>query len=691
MTRISPWKRYVDAAVQPGHQTDFPARAATEARSIPHGHTQPLAGAAALSPRVAWQKTIQERLLAASPSGADIEDTEQPGRRGDLRLVPAAVIAWLTAVAGLWLGPAGLVVLSAGLIAAGGTLFAWVWRADCQARKRARLHDRIRDRRPPPGRSLLITLAISLLLAGAVAGHSAGASTQRHDAALADAIATKAAVTAELTVEASPRRLAGPANSGAGDRWATNVTAHSLTAKGNVIKASAQLLVMGGDEWQHVQAGQRLRTTGKLRSPEGGQAEAAILSGTSPPTVLAPAGPWNEGPGALRDLFRESSSSLPGDSKGLLPGMVTGDTSGLDEELNAAMKTVGLTHLTAVSGANCSLVLGALLLVARSFRLPRMVAAGCALAGLGFFVLVVGPDASVLRAALMGSIGLMALAGGRPGRGLSFLCLAVICLLLLDPSLGASYGFILSVLATLGIVTIGQQLVKWTPRIVPRWAAAGLAVPLSAQLLCSPVIVLLQPQFSPYALIANIVASPLVGPVTILGTAAVPLLPLAQVPGGILVFIAGFFAGCVAGTARFFASLPGASLPWPEGIFGFCTMLLLSCMGILGMWLVLHPLSAGRRLLLVHAALLRYRDRLADGRPFLCGKRGPPPGLVRGRHHEVPAHAGAIVLSGGCPVTGSRRGRSPDRRVQQRARLQGKRGRLTSSPSGWRRLGRFGS
>lgn len=632
MTRISPWKRYVDAAVERGHQTDFPARAAAGIGSIQQGHTVLGAGAAALSPRAAWQRAIQERLRAAS-ANSDIEDTGQPGRRGDLRLVPAAVVTWLMAVAGLWLGPAGLVVLSAGLIAAGGTLFAWVWRADCQARKYARPQDKTHVR-PPPGRSLLITLAVSLLLAAAVAGHSAGASTQRHDVALADAISTKAAVTAEVTVEAAPRRLAGPGNSGAGDRWATNVTAHSLTAKGNVIRASAQLLVMGGDEWQHVQSGQRLRTTGKLRSPEGGQAEAAILSGTSPPTELAPAGPWNEGPGALRELFRESSSSLPGDSRGLLPGMVTGDTSGLDDELNAAMKTVGMTHLTAVSGANCSLVLGALLLVARSFRLPRVIAAGCALTGLGFFVLIVGPDASVLRAALMGSIGLMALAGGRPGRGLSFLCLAVIGLLLLDPSLGASYGFILSVLATLGIVTIGQQLVKWTPRVVPRWAAAGLAVPLSAQLLCSPVIVLLQPQVSPYALIANIVASPFVGPVTILGTAAVPLLPLAPVPGGILVFISGSFASCVAGTARFLASLPGASTPWPEGIFGFCTMLLLSCLSILGMWLVLHPLNAGKRLLLVHAALVRYLDRLADGGSFLSSRRGHPPGLVVRRFHN---------------------------------------------------------
>lgn len=625
MTRVSPWKRYVDAAVYPGHRADAP----TEDGYLPGRHSVPRAGTAVLSTRLAWKENIRAKLQAAHASSAraGTQGSAQPRRRGDFRLVPAAVIVWLTAIAGLWLGPAGLVVLSAGLIAAGGTLLALVWRAYFRARK-GHARGRTRHAGQTPGRSLCVTLAVSFLLAAAVAGHSAGASTQRHDDAVAEAVSTKAAVIAELMVEASPRKLSGPGNSGAGERWATNVTAHSLTVKGNVIHVRAQLLVMGGDEWQNVQAGQRLRITGKLRSPDGGQAEAAILSGTSPPIVLAPAGAWNNGPARLRDLFRESSSSLPGDSRGLLPGMVTGDTSNLDDELNAAMKTAGMTHLTAVSGANCSLVLGALLLVARSLRLPRGIAAACALGGLGFFVLVVGPDASVLRAALMGSIGLMALAGGRPGRGLSFLCLAVIGLLLVDPALGSSYGFILSVLATLGIVTIGQQLVKWTPRIVPRWAAAGLAVPLSAQLLCSPVIVLLQPQFSPFALVANIAASPFVGPVTILGTLAVPLLPFAPLAGGILVFIAGLFANCVAGTARFSASLPGASLPWPEGIFGVSTMLLLSCLAIPGTWLVFHPLTAGKKLLLVHAALVRYLDRLADAGPLPSSKSEYRSGLV---------------------------------------------------------------
>jgi competence protein ComEC len=189
----------------------------------------------------------------------------------------------------------------------------------------------------------------------------------------------------------------------------------------------------------------------------------------------------------------------------------------------------------------------------------------------------------------MGSIALASLAGGRTGRGLSFLCLAVIGLLLFDPGLGTSFGFALSVLATLGIIVIGQRMVDLTPAVVPRWVAAAFAVPMSAQLLCGPVIVLLQPQFSTYSLVANVVAAPLVAPVTLLGTAAVPLAVLAPWVATVLIAVAGIFCGGVAGTARLMADLPGASLPWPEGVFGLLTMAALSVLTLSMVLLALRP------------------------------------------------------------------------------------------------------
>ena len=516
-------------------------------------------------------------------------------------LAPPALLVWAAAAAGVWLPPVALLAVFSGFLAAAGALLIAVRRR--------------RTRDAPGPRSVLTTLTIALLLAAVAAAHSAVAASQREDGAVADAVASHAAVVVEAEISAAPRQLKTPGRSGAG-RWAVPVTAFVMISDGRAVHAEADLVVLGGKDWEHVVPGQRIRTTGKLQPPDDGQPEAGLLSATTAPVTTVAPGAWQEGPAALRSQFTAASAWIGGDARGLLPGMVTGDTGFLDEQVEASMKTVGMTHLTAVSGANCSLILGALLLAARSLRMLRAPAAAFALAGLGLFVVMVGPDASVLRAALMGGIGLPPGIRRQGPRGLSFLCLAVIGLLLADPSLGTSFSFLLSVLATLGIVVIGQRLAEWLPPAVPRWLAAGLAVPLSAQLFCGPVIVLLQPQFSSYALLANVVAAPLVAPVTILGTAAVPLVPLVPWLAVLPIGIAGACAGGVAAVARFFAGLPGAALPWPEGGFGAATMVLLSAATLAAVWLAVHPKDTLRLVRAAHGSISAGLDR------FL-----PPPGI----------------------------------------------------------------
>jgi competence protein ComEC len=243
---------------------------------------------------------------------------------------------------------------------------------------------------------------------------------------------------------------------------------------------------------------------------------------------------------------------------------------------------------------------------------------------------MVGPGASVLRAALMGTVGLWALALGRAGRGLSLLCVASTGLLLADPALATDFGFVLSVLATLGIVVAGRPVMGWLPAVVPRWAAAGVAVPLSAQLFCGPVIVLLQPQFSSYALPANLAAAALVPPVTVLGTAAVPLVPVVPVLAALPVTIAGIFAAGVAAIARYFAALPGAALPWPEGAFGAGTMALLSGLALAGVWLATHPAAACRQGMKMQQRTMLFLTEILD-------RKALPPCGSRARHRPAPS------------------------------------------------------
>lgn len=557
--------------------------------------------------------------------GVPREDTR---RRTDLRLVPAAVLVWAAAAAGHHLPTATLAAICSALVVAAGLL---LWPAPTAwARSRAGRPGR------PVRRSFRATMAAALLLAAAAGGHSAAGSSPRHEGALSQAAGAHASVAVEVEVTGAPRRLKAPARSGLVDRWAVPVSLVEMTYDARRVRTPARLLVLGGADWEHAAPGQRIRTTGKLAPPGPGQPEAAVLSASSTPLPLAPPGPWQRDPGVLRGLFTAAAGRFDGDARGLLPGMVTGDTSFLDAGLDQAMKAVGMTHLTAVSGANCSLVLGAFLLAARSLRFNRISAAVLSLAGLGLFVLMVGPDASVLRAAVMGAVGLVAVAGGRPGRGLSFLCVAVIALVLAQPPLSTSFGFLLSVLATLGIVLAGRPVMEWFPAAVPRWAAAGIAVPLAAQTFCGPVVVLLQPQFSTYALPANMAAAVLVAPVTLLGTAAVPLVPLAPALASVPLGIAAAFAAGVAGIARFFAGLPGAVLPWPEGVFGAATMALFSACALAACWLAFHPARTLALALAAHARTVTLLNRaalfVARARPSSGAGSGsvsrPVPGLV---------------------------------------------------------------
>ena len=647
----SPWQRYVESAVRGPTAMPGPSRTTGAEGSLRRtgdatasnsgtelGQRRSFTVPATLGQRVQEQwDGVRSSAWLAKTKGNGGKDAaagrEESRRRTDVRLAVPAVAVWAASIAGLWLQPLALAALCCSFALAGMLLI-----------RRSRLRFTPRTERPRARRSFLSTCAAALFLAAAAAAHSAAAASQRFEGPLAGAVAAGKSVVAVVEVAGGPRALTAPGQAGTPERWSVPVWTRDVSTGGVLLRTRAQLVVMGGGDWGSVVTGQLVRATGKLRPPVPGTEEAAILTASSGPGQ-ATAVPILEGSAKeLREQFVDASSFLAPDPRGLLPGMVTGDTTALDEGLETAMKGVGMTHLTAVSGANCSLVLGALLLACRGLRLPRLPAAAMAGAGLWLFVLLVGPDASVLRAALMGAIAVVSLASGRSGRGLSFLCLAVIGLLLMDPGLGSSFGFLLSVLATLGIIVLGRRIINWMPGFVPRWAAAAVAVPLSAQLLCGPVIVLLQPHFSTYSLLANVIASPLVAPVTLLGTAAVPLVVLAPWAATALIAVAGTFSAGVAAAARFTSQLPGASLPWPEGIHGLVTMLFLSVLTYGTVWACARPgqasglvMSCHRRLVsLIEAledravlALRRWGFRQAPGTTWKMALQ-PGPGLERG-------------------------------------------------------------
>ena len=274
------------------------------------------------------------------------------------------------------------------------------------------------------------------------------------------------------------------------------------------------------------------------------------------------------GASALRAGLRAACAGLPPDARGLLPSLVVGDTTGLPPDLEEDMRTTGLTHLSAVSGANFTLVCGTVLLVLTALgagRVPRLAVA--ALAAVGFVVLA-RPEPSVLRAAAMGLVGLVGLAGSRRAAGVPALAVAVVLLCVLDPWLSRSAGFALSVLATGGLLLLAGPWTRALARGLPVWAAAAVAVPLAAQAVCSPVTVLLTPQLSVVAVPANVLVAPAVAPATVLGVVAALLAPVWPQGAAGVAWLAGWAVRWIALVARRGADLPHAAVPWPEGVGG---------------------------------------------------------------------------------------------------------------------------
>ncbi|WP_281180238.1 ComEC/Rec2 family competence protein [Actinomadura hibisca] len=276
--------------------------------------------------------------------------------------------------------------------------------------------------------------------------------------------------------------------------------------------------------------------------------------------------------------------------------MVVGDTSRLDPRLAEQFRTAGLTHLLVVSGANLAIVIGAVMGLCRAVGLDRRSAPPVVLCAVLAFVVVARPEPSVLRATVMGMIGLLAYTSGRQRQGVSALSAAVLVLVLIDPALARSYGFILSVLATAGLLVLAPGWRDRLRRRLPGPLADAVAVAAAAQIAVAPVLVMLSGEIGIVALAANLLAAPAVAPATLLGAlgalTALVTVPVAQ----FVVWPAGLAAGWIAGIARLAAALPYATVPWKNGGLGALSLLVAGAIAVLAL--------RSRRVRLVMAAAL---------------------------------------------------------------------------------------
>ncbi|QIQ04876.1 ComEC/Rec2 family competence protein [Streptomyces liangshanensis] len=575
-------------------------------------------------------------VAAGNPLGAS--DPRQEGPT-DLRLVPPALAAWGAAALALgaegsWTA-AGVLVC---LLAAGLTLTGVAVRGTAA-------RGALRWVGVGWGRLNGVALAAVLLCgaAGAAAAGLYGADLRRGPVpGLAERYAR---VTVEVIVTSDPRptrpRVFGDRMSGGAFLLEAEVT-RVTASDGAVTSARTPVLVLAdpgayAGRWRGVLPSTRLRLTGRLSPPPyGDDRYAAALrgGGAGPPRVIGEPSVPQRVAGALRAGLREATEGLPADARALLPGLVVGDTSRIPPDLHDAFKATDLSHLTAVSGSNLTIVLvlligppGLALRAERRGLAPRLRISLRSTALLGgaltlAFVIVCRPDPSVLRAAACGCITLLAIGTGRRRSLIPALAGAVLFLVLYDPWLARSYGFLLSVLATGALLTLGP---RWSATLrrrgVPPRLAEALAAAGAAQAMCAPVVAVFAARVSLVAIPCNLFAELAVAPATVLGFAALAAAPLAMPVAEVLARCAGWPAGWIASVARRGAALPGAEAGWPGGWWGGLLLAALTALVVLAARRVpRHPWTAAACAVLLLLVILRPPPltRLVTG--------WPPPG-----------------------------------------------------------------
>lgn len=299
--------------------------------------------------------------------------------------------------------------------------------------------------------------------------------------------------------------------------------------------------------------GQKIRVQAKvLESKE--ERVASLLIVKQRVEVLTQPSRWAKGLAHIRLGLRSATGGQ--DAGALIPGMVIGDTSKQSVEFKNQMRRSGLTHLVAVSGANFAIV-SAFVLWGMQFVFRkvnyRLIATAIALAA---FIALVRPSPSVLRAAAMAAVLLVAY-GTRQGRDpLPALGFAIAAVVILDPFQARDAGFALSVLATAGLLLLA-------PKIKPKF----LAPPIAAMAFCAPVIVALSGYISPMSIIANVLAAPAVAPITIVGFIAALISPFAPWLSHLLILCVKPLAIWIVCVAKWSASFPVFTLK--TGLYGF--------------------------------------------------------------------------------------------------------------------------
>jgi competence protein ComEC len=356
-----------------------------------------------------------------------------------------------------------------------------------------------------------------------------------------------------------------------------NVTGVIIDGKTLPVDGLLLARLLPGSEWHY---GDVVRVRGHLKTPPEYEdfsyrdylARQGIRTYMPDATVWRM--PYTDGNPILRLVYAFKEHAIdhiyrifPDPEASLLAGILLGDDNGLPANLQQAYQNTGTAHIIAISGFNIAIIAGLFITIFRRLLGPRR-GAFAAIAGIAVYTILVGATPSVLRAAIMGGLGIFALQMGRRQVGLNTLAASAAFMAVLNPQVLWDAGFQLSFAATLGLILYAQPFQEWLTHLLalrlPPETARRIAVPVSmymlftlaAQLTALPLVAYHFKRISLISLLANPFVLPFQPALMVLAGLAV-LLSLLYLPLGQLVgWIAWPFAAYTNRAVELFNRLP---------------------------------------------------------------------------------------------------------------------------------------
>jgi len=319
-------------------------------------------------------------------------------------------------------------------------------------------------------------------------------------------------------------------------------------------------------ENQEYHYGQFLRLRGQLKTPPENEefsyrdylARSGVYSYmTQAEATFLPKEGGNPITKAVYALKERSLDAIyrifPDPEASLLAGILLGVDTGLPKDIQDAFKNTGTAHIIAISGFNIAIIAGIFIMLFSKIFGPRL-GAVFAIAGIAFYTFLVGADAAVVRAALMGTLSLFAKQVGRRNLGLNTLAFVAFIMALVNPLTIWDVGFQLSFFATLGLILYAEPLSNLAHRLIANYASRPAAdsiiqpvsdfvlLTLAAQITTIPIMAYHFERISLISFIANPFILPVQPAVMILGGLATFIALIIRPLGQLAAWIAWPFA-----------------------------------------------------------------------------------------------------------------------------------------------------